>query len=160
MPMPIAARDGGRQPAGVESEWRRAKSGRELDGARHAADRLRGLEHEDATPALPNVVAAASPFEPPPMTIASSVVGHGQAPLPRISSAARRPDAPMMPPPGMRAGAALPVALHRRAVLRPRGRRAQEEQLVQRELALEDVALGEPGDALDVRRASAPDGAG
>ena len=58
----------------------------------------------------------------------------------------------MMPPPGMRARAALPVARGSACGTWPTRHRPQEEELVQRELALEDVALGEPGDALDVGR--------
>ena len=53
---------------------------------------------------------------------------------------------------GVRARAALVQPADRRAVLRPARRRPQEEELVQRQLALEDVALGEAGDALDVGR--------
>ena len=46
--------------------------------------------------------------------------------------------------------AALPVAVDRGAVLGPRRHRPQEEQLLEGQLSLEDVALGEPRDALDV----------
>src|SRR2546425_10995091 len=52
----------------------------------------------------------------------------------------------------MRARAALEQAMDRRAVARPRRRGAQEELLLQRELALEDVAFGKTDDALDVGR--------
>ena len=53
----------------------------------------------------------------------------------------------------MRAGAALLVAPGSACGTSPtRGAGPQEEELLQRELALEDVALGEPGDPLDVQR--------
>src|SRR5688572_19716023 len=52
----------------------------------------------------------------------------------------------------MRPRAALPEAVQRRAVLRPLGHGTQEEELVQRQLALEDVPLAQARDALDVRR--------
>src|ERR1051325_9810848 len=52
----------------------------------------------------------------------------------------------------MRAGATLPVAANGCPVFRPLRRRAKEEELMQRELALENVSLREPGDALDVGR--------
>src|SRR5256714_15373994 len=50
----------------------------------------------------------------------------------------------------MRARTALVKPTDRRAVARPGRCRPQEEHLLQRELALEDVALGEATDALDV----------
>src|SRR5260221_2979304 len=51
---------------------------------------------------------------------------------------------------GVRTRAALVQAVDRRAVSRPGGRRAQEEHLLQRELALENVALRKADDALDI----------
>src|SRR5580765_1877680 len=53
---------------------------------------------------------------------------------------------------GMRARTALPVAADRRAVLGPLRHRAQEEELLERQLALEDVAFGQARDALYVAR--------
>src|SRR5687768_13519464 len=52
----------------------------------------------------------------------------------------------------VRAGATLIEALDRRAVAGPRRRGAKEEELVQRQLALEDVPLAQTRDALDVGR--------
>jgi hypothetical protein len=52
----------------------------------------------------------------------------------------------------MRAGAALPVTLDRRAVPGPPRDGTQEEQLLERQLSLEDVPLGKPGDPFDVER--------
>ena len=71
---------------------------------------------------------------------------------PRRTPAAFLPGAPMIPPPGMRRRAAHVEAADRRAVLRPARRRPQEEELLERELALEDVALRQPEHALDVER--------
>ena len=42
--------------------------------------------------------------------------------------------------------------IDRRRVLRPSRHRPQEEQLLERQLALKDVAFGEPEVALDVER--------
>ena len=53
---------------------------------------------------------------------------------------------------GMRGRAAHPQVLDGRLVLCPAGHRAQEEQLLQRELALEDVALGQSKFAFEVER--------
>src|SRR6266511_4369773 len=50
----------------------------------------------------------------------------------------------------MRPRAALVESADRRRKLRPAGRGAKEKQLMQRQLAGEDVALGETGDALDI----------
>src|SRR2546426_363307 len=55
----------------------------------------------------------------------------------------------------MRARAALEQAMDRRAIARPRWRRAQEEHLLQRELALEDVAFEKTDEALDGGRLNA-----
>ena len=52
----------------------------------------------------------------------------------------------------MRGGAAHVEALDRRRVLRPAGRGAQEEELLERELALEDVAFGQSPLALEIER--------
>src|SRR5262245_49542368 len=52
----------------------------------------------------------------------------------------------------MRAGATLPVAGDRRAILGGFRCWPKKEELMERELALEDVSLGETGDPLDVRR--------
>src|SRR5205085_5408544 len=52
----------------------------------------------------------------------------------------------------MRARAALVKTADRRAISRPGGRGTQEEHLLQAELTLEDIALGEADDALDVGR--------
>ena len=58
----------------------------------------------------------------------------------------------MMPPPGCVAEPHMYRFLHRRLVLRPAGRGAQEEQLLERQLALEDVAFRQAEVALDVER--------
>src|SRR5262245_53652909 len=54
--------------------------------------------------------------------------------------------------PRMCAGAAEVEPVHRRAVARPARDRAHEEELVQHQVAVEDVPLGEPGGALQVER--------
>ena len=53
---------------------------------------------------------------------------------------------------GMRRRSAHVEVAHRRLVLRPARRRPQEEQLLERQLALEDVAFGQAEVALDVER--------
>ena len=53
---------------------------------------------------------------------------------------------------GVRAGAALVVALDRRAVLVPAGRGAEKVHLRPHKLPGEDVALAQPHGALDVQR--------
>ena len=66
--------------------------------------------------------------------------------------AALRPGAAMMPPPGC---APEPHRYSPRTgvrYLRPARRRPQEEQLLERQLAVEDVALGQPELALEVER--------
>ena len=70
----------------------------------------------------------------------------------RISVAASLPAAPMTPPPGCAPARTEVVARERRAEVGPLRRRAQEEELVQQQLAVEDVAVGDAGDALDVLR--------
>ena len=70
----------------------------------------------------------------------------------RISSAALRPGAPMMPPPGCVADPHIYRLPNRRAVLRPSGNRPQEQQLLERQLALKDVALAQPPFALEIER--------
>src|SRR5207237_1599757 len=52
----------------------------------------------------------------------------------------------------MRGRSAHPQIANRRRVLRPPGNRAREEQLLERQLALEDVAFREPELALEVER--------
>src|SRR5262245_58408688 len=52
----------------------------------------------------------------------------------------------------MRRRSAHPEVPNRRLVLRPARNRPREEQLLERQLALEDVALGQPELALDVER--------
>mgnify|MGYP003694378643 CR=1 FL=1 len=72
--------------------------------------------------------------------------------LPRISSAASRPEAPMIPPPGCVPAPHCQYPSIGVRYLRPPRHGTQEEQLLQRQLALEDVSLGQPGDPLDVER--------
>ena len=58
---------------------------------------------------------------------------------------------------GMRGGSGQPEALDGRLGAAPAGHRPIEEELLERELALEDVALGQPYFVLDVlRRARSP----
>ena len=66
--------------------------------------------------------------------------------------AALCPGAPVTPPPGMGARAAQVEALDRRAVARPAGHRPHEEELLQGQVAVEDVALGQAEPALEVER--------
>ena len=61
---------------------------------------------------------------------------------------------------GMRRRAAHVEVANRRPVLRPARRRAQEEQLLERQLALKDVAFGQARTRARGRAASAPAGAG
>src|SRR6185369_14995344 len=49
-------------------------------------------------------------------------------------------------------GSTHPEIPNRRLVLRPARNRPREEQLLERQLALEDVSLGQPELALDVER--------
>ena len=70
----------------------------------------------------------------------------------RTSSAARRPLAPIRPPPGWVDEPRQPQVLDRRPEAGVAGDRPVEEQLLERELALEDVALGEAHRPLDVER--------
>ncbi len=83
-------------PARVLAE-RRAEARRELDGARVAADLLGCLHQSTLRRPRASIAAATRPLGPAPITIASYFL---LTPCPRISSAARRPLAPMMPPPG------------------------------------------------------------
>ena len=76
----------------------------------------------------------------------------------RSSSAAIRPGAPIRPPPGCARRSAHPQAVDRRAEARPAGHRPVEEELLERQLALEDVALGEADPLARCRAASAPAG--
>src|SRR5688572_21383521 len=104
-------------------------------------------------PALPSVVAAARPLAPAPITMASSGARDMSAPPARHDlERGEPPGGAHDAAPGMRPRTALPVALDRRPVLRPRRRWPEEKELMQRELALEDVPLGQPGNALDVGR--------
>src|SRR5207253_6329890 len=52
----------------------------------------------------------------------------------------------------MRRAAAHPQVPNRRVVLRPPGHRPREEQLLERQFALEDVSFGEPELALEIER--------
>ena len=67
-----------------------------------------------------------------------------------ISRLALAPGAPVTPPPGMRARAAEVEAAHGRAVLRPVEERAHREELVERRLAVEDVAARQAEGLLEV----------
>ena len=69
-----------------------------------------------------------------------------------IVGAALRPGRSHDSAAGMRSRSAHVEALHRRSVLRPTGRRAEEEQLLERQLTLEDVALGKAEGPFDVER--------
>ena len=71
---------------------------------------------------------------------------------PRIRSAQLRAGRAHDAAAGMRRRSAHPQVAHRRRVLRPPGHRAREEQLFERQLALEDIALGQPEVALEVER--------
>ena len=71
----------------------------------------------------------------------------------RIARAALWPGAPVTPPPGMRARAAVVEARHRAAIVGIAEHRPRPEQLVERERAVEDVAAGEPEGLLEVERA-------
>src|SRR5689334_5306501 len=107
-------------------------------------------------PAFARYAAAVSPLGPAPTTITS---------LAAIASG-RRAAAPVLqdllrgvlavgahdPAARVRRGAAHVEAADGRAVLRPPGSGAEEEELLERQLALEDVALGQAELALDVER--------
>src|SRR5258706_14940168 len=60
------------------------------------------------------------------------------------------PGRPRDPAPRVRPRAAQVEAAHGRAVLRPAGHRAHEEELVEGEVAVEDVALGQAVGALEI----------
>src|SRR5262245_1513131 len=53
---------------------------------------------------------------------------------------------------GMRSRSTHPEVADRRRVLRPSGSRTKEEQLLEGQLALKDVAFGEPELALEIER--------
>ena len=129
-------------------ERRNAEARCELVGHRRAADLVAPLEHQGlATRARKigrgdqAVVAAAD----------DDGTAHLIFPL-RTASAALRPGAPMMPPPGCVADPQSSEAVDRRAVVGPAWHRTQEEELFERQLALEDVALGERPRALEIER--------
>ena len=65
---------------------------------------------------------------------------------------AMRPGAPMMPPPGMRRGAAHVEAVDRSAVVGPAGNGTKEEKLFERKFALENVALRKAEFAFEIER--------
>src|SRR5439155_15368157 len=126
-----------------------------ISGPRSSSSRRR--------PARASMVAATRPFAPPPTTIVSKprvLMASAASRWLRARSRRRSQDpecreparAAHDPAAGVRSRAALPVAADRRAVLRPTRHRPQEEELLQCQLALEDVALGEARDALDVGR--------
>src|SRR6266849_4818906 len=101
-------------------------------------------------PALARNAAATRPLWPPPMMIASRMERH---PLPGVPenalrrvSSGRAHDAAA----GMRGGSAHPEIPDRRLILRPARRRTQEKELLERQLALENVALRQPELTLDV----------
>src|SRR5687768_8623610 len=116
------------------------------------------------TPFLARWAAQVSPLTPPPITIASYrrieaeaicaicvICGPSVAFLddPFGGVLARRAhDATA----GMRRRPAHVQAIDRRRVARPAGNRAQEEQLLERQFTLEDVAFGQTEHALDVKR--------
>ena len=98
-------------------------------------------------------VAAARPLCPPPTKMTSVTSWPDEeAAHDRISSAALRPGAPMMPPPGCVADPHMYRFSDRRAVFRPTRDRPQEQQLLERELALKDVALAQSPFALEIER--------
>src|SRR5512135_3656925 len=103
------------------------------------------------TPALARYVAATRPLMPPPMMMRSRVIGS----LPPVAQDAERRQTSRCAhdaTAGVGPGAALIEAPDRGAVLRPARRRPEEEELVQRQLSLEDVPFGQSGGALDVGR--------
>src|SRR6476659_9129015 len=122
-------------------------------------------------PALASAAAAISPLWPAPITTVSIGFTLGIRPpsdtrvspwssgrpaalalllhvFGRGDPSRRAHDAPTR----VRRGAAHPEIPNRRPVPGPAGNRSVEEQLFQGELPLEDVALGESGDVLDVLR--------
>src|SRR5207249_5535497 len=88
---------------------------------------------------------------PPPMTITSSLI----AISPVSSQDSERSIPPRRPHDSatrMRGGSAHPQIPNRRVVLRPARDRPREEQLLQRQLALKDVALCQSEIALEIQR--------
>ena len=148
------AGQGGAEGARRVGHRRGPEAGVELLGHRRRRPRWRARSSTSGfRPALASSAAAVRP-----LTAAADHDDVGpHATLPRlqsfrISRAARRPGAPMMPPPGMGGGAAHVEVLHRRAVAGPARHGPQEEELLEGQLALEDVALGEAPLALQVQR--------
>src|SRR6185369_456901 len=113
-------------------------------------------------PALPRYAAVTSPLCPPPMTMASYefvLVASVPATLGRLPAARtqhfERGDPPVgAHDPAARVGrrAAQPEVTDRRLEPRVAGHRTVEEELLERQLALEDVALGQPGRPFDIER--------
>ena len=153
------AGDGRPQPADRVGERRDADAGRQLLGDGRAADPVAGLEDEHAEAA------------------GCEVGGRGQAVVAgadddRVVAGGRSPSSGHLPaaglagprarrggrwrPSGRRPGCVDEPDSHRSRIGRPEPRVARdrpvEEQLLERQLALEDVALGQPDGPLDVER--------
>ena len=131
----------------VVRERRTAETGMKLgrDGA--AATRGARLEHDRLQAGPGEVERRGQPVVP----AADDDDSHARVSA-SILIAALRPGAPMMPPPGMGRRPAHVQVLDRRLVLRPARRRAKEEQLLERQLTLEDVAFRQPPLAFEIER--------
>ncbi len=140
--------DDGRVDGGGVREGGRADAGDDLRRDRRPANASRALDDERAEPALREHRGGHQTIRP--RADQDDVVPHRLCP--RIRSAAFLPGAPMMPPPGCVADPHIQRFRDRRLVARPAGRRTQEEQLLERQLALEDVPFRQPELALDVER--------
>ena len=139
---------------------RYAIAGRELARDGRAADAIGGLQHQHLAPAFAKYAAHTRPLCPAPITTIRlrSVIlpalrdeiwfAQVEQDLARGIRARRRHDAAAR----VRSGAAHVEALRRPAVLRETRERAVEQQLVHRQLALEDVALGEAHLVLELAR--------
>ena len=137
---------------------------RELARDRGAADLVGGLEHDDLAPRAREVGGADEAVVAGADDDDAIAVSHrcqpsgtmfGRRRSSRISRAALAPGRRHDAAARVRAGAAHVEARHRPAILRVARERPVEQQLVHRQLALEDVALGEADLVLELARRAA-----
>ena len=136
---------------------RHREAGRELARHRRTAQLLGGLQQQHRPAAARQVGRANQPVvaAADDDAVVGTATGGAHCRRPRsrrMASAALAPGAPMTPPPGWVLEPHMYMPSHRRAVLRVTRDRAVEQQLIEGQLALEDVALGQAHLVLDVPR--------
>src|SRR5437764_2619300 len=135
---------------------RAAEAGSDLFGSGATADDAATLQYQRLEPRLSEIKSGDQTVVPTTDNNDFLLFAHGLdgAALPVVQDLHRRQptgsahDAAA----GVRGRAAHIKVLHRRAVLRPSRDRTQEEQLLERELALEDVSFGQSELAFQVER--------